>query len=94
MWFREGVSFFYLDKLGNYMKGKWTGCTEDSELADGYWVVARKRETAVEKFRELQSARRSEFPSWYASDEEIMKSAHPNFIQKGYNRKHFKEKVA
>lgn len=51
----KGALFFHVSKLGDYMIGKWVGVTADSEFDDGYWVMARKRDMAMEEFQDLKA---------------------------------------
>jgi hypothetical protein len=49
----KGVMYFLLNRVGNFMIGKWVGCNYDYEFTWGYGVIAKDRDFALEKIQKL-----------------------------------------
>ena len=49
----KGVMYFLLNRVGNFMVGKWVGCNYDYEFTWGYGVIAKDKEFALEKMQKL-----------------------------------------
>jgi hypothetical protein len=47
---QRGVMFFNIHRSGQFMIGRWVGCTCDTDLYDGLTVLAREREVAQARF--------------------------------------------
>ncbi|MGH8903204.1 MAG: helix-turn-helix domain-containing protein [Egibacteraceae bacterium] len=47
---QRGVMFFNIHRSGQFMVGRWVGCTYDTDLYDGLTVLAREREVAQARF--------------------------------------------
>ncbi len=49
----KGTLYFLLNRVGNFMVGKWVGCNYDSEFTWGYGVIAKEKDFAQGKMKEL-----------------------------------------
>jgi hypothetical protein len=54
----KGSLFFRLDRVRNYLEGKWVGCNVDYEFTWGFGVIAKEKREAFEKLKELSRLRR------------------------------------
>ena len=49
----KGSMYFLLNRVGNFMVGKWVGCNYDYEFTWGYSVIAKDKDFALEKMQKL-----------------------------------------
>jgi hypothetical protein len=49
----KGALYFTVDHFGQTMRGRWTGCNVDSDLATGRCAIARDRKEALRLLREM-----------------------------------------
>lgn len=49
----KGTMYFMLNRIGNFMVGKWVGCNYDYEFTWGYGVIAKEKNFALEKMEKL-----------------------------------------
>jgi hypothetical protein len=54
----KGSLFFRLDRVRKYLQGKWVGCNVDHELTWGFGVIAKEKNDALSKLKELCRLRR------------------------------------
>ena len=54
----KGSLYFSLNRSGNFMLGKWVGCNYDYELTWGNGVIAKDKQVAIAKMRELLNTER------------------------------------
>ena len=54
----KGTLYFLLNRVGNFMVGKWVGCNYDYELTWGFGVIARDKNIATEKMQKLLTIER------------------------------------
>lgn len=53
---QRGVMFFNIHRSGQFMIGRWVGCTYDTDLYDGLTVLAREPEVARARFDKVFGA--------------------------------------
>ena len=49
----KGSLFFKLDRVRNYLVGKWVGCNVDYEFTWGFGVIAKEKHDALVELKEL-----------------------------------------
>lgn len=49
----KGVMYFLMNRVGNFMIGKWVGCNYDYEFTWGFGVIAKDKDFALQKLQEL-----------------------------------------
>jgi len=49
----KGTMYFLLNRVGNFMAGKWVGCNYDYEFTWGYGAIAKDKDFALKKMQEL-----------------------------------------
>jgi hypothetical protein len=54
----KGSLYFTLNRVGNFMVGKWVGCNYDCVLIWGFGVIAKEREFARQKLEQLVHAKK------------------------------------
>ena len=54
----KGTIYFLLNRVGNFMVGKWVGCNYDYEFTWGYGVIAKEKDFALEKMQKLLKLKR------------------------------------
>ena len=45
--------YFLLNRVGNFMTGKWVGCNYDYDFTLGFGVIAKDKDFAVDKIQKL-----------------------------------------
>jgi len=49
----KGTIYFSLNRVGNFMVGKWVGCNYDYEFTWGYGVIAKDKDFALKEMQKL-----------------------------------------
>jgi len=49
----KGSLYFLLNRVGNFMVGKWVGCNYDYEFTWGFGVIAKDKDFAIDKMGKL-----------------------------------------
>lgn len=55
----KGSLYFVLNRIGQFMSGKWVGCNYDYEFTWGFGVIAREKNVATEELNKLLSMKRN-----------------------------------
>lgn len=54
----KGTLYFLLNRVGEFMVGKWVGCNYDYEFTWGFGVIAKDKDFAINKMQKLLTVKR------------------------------------